>query len=184
MPSIPFDFEGLVIKFLIVSLKSPDDVGQNLHAKGILTGKEMRYVIKKTRQIMYFCCTISIQFAVLLFMYFFKCPYNELQSRRYPKNSCFFYHNSFKSEPLQMKIIPKLNSKVLNISTSKRRGKAFKQCKNKLFSMVLFVLNSTSWQDFTTVCSKQRVFCFYTQMDKRQTCLITQILFVLKEETH
>ena len=36
-----------------------------------------------------------------------------------------FGNNSFKSGPLQTKLIPKLNSNVLNILTSKREGKNF-----------------------------------------------------------
>ena len=76
-----------------------------------------------------------------------------------------FGNNSFKSGPLQTKLIPKLNSNVLNILTSKREGKTFKQHRNKHFSMVHIVLMSTSWQYLTVVCSIQHEFCKITHMD-------------------
>ena len=76
-------------------------------------------------------------------------------------------NNSFKSRPLQTKLISKLNSIILNILTSKKEGKTFKQCRNKHFSMVHVVLIGTSWQYLTVVCSIQHEFCRFTHMDNR-----------------
>ena len=52
-------------------------------------------------------------------------------------------------------------------------AKAFNQCRTNTLQWYNLVLNITSWQDFTVVCSIQQEFCRHTHMDNRLTYLYT-----------
>ena len=164
----------MVISYQVADcfLEVPEGCGTILTCKRHLNLTRDVLCNKERFKFMYFCCIISMQVdmmqvAVLLFQYFFSSFRTTNCKVAVLSRIHIFDNNSFKSQPLQTKLIQKLHSNVLSIFKSKRWDKSLKSMQNEHFTMVYLVLNSTSRSYFTVMCSIQREFCRGTHMDNR-----------------
>ena len=122
---------------------------------------------------MYFCCIVSMQVAVLLLAFFSSFRTTNCKVAVLPRIH-IFDNISFKSKPLQMKLIPKLHSNILGILTSKRRGaKAFNQCRTNTLQWYFWVWTVPAGKISQWVCSIQQEFYRHTHMDNILTYLCT-----------